>query len=283
MFSDGPFCGGLRVRGLLLCGVATLGLMSAGLAQGQIQQPLAPLPSFEVATVKPSNPNNYEINGGYTYPGGRFVCVGCTLQYLTMLAFDVQDWQVSGGPNWIDIRKGNRYDIEAKPPVTSEAIHLNNPMRKTPPTAEQQLMLRSLLVDRFQLKFHLEQKAGNIYILSRGNKPLKLLPPKDKEAFHWAGTPGGGAIVDGRGVAGQNISMLELAVRLSGFLRCPVVDRTRLAGSYDFEYRTGDEEPDSSATVGIISSMQEIGLKLTSAKGPVETIVIDQAELPSQN
>jgi uncharacterized protein (TIGR03435 family) len=264
-----------------------VGFVCTGMAIGQsVVAPVAAagkLPEFDVATIKPTGPNNYEINGGYTYPGGRVECVGCTLQYLVMLAFDVESWQVSGGPSWIEISRGSRYDIEAKPPETSQAIKLNNLEKKTPPSVEQRQMLQSLLIDRFQLKFHREQKEGDVYILSRGDKPLKLQPPKDPEGFHWAGQPGGGAVVMGSGVAGTNISMPELAARLSDFLRRPVRDQTGLTGTYDFEYRTGNDDPDSSATVGIIQSMQQIGLKLAQGKGPVETIVIDHIERPSEN
>jgi uncharacterized protein (TIGR03435 family) len=266
--------------------ICTVFLLGCGMAIGQsVVAPVAAagkLPEFDVATIKPAGPNS-QINGGYTYPGGRVECIGCTLQYLVMLAFNVESWQVSGGPNWIDISGGSRYDIEAKPPESSQAIKLNNPEKKTPPSAEQRQMLQSLLMDRFQLKFHRGQKEGDVYILSRGEKPLKLQPPKDPEEFHWAGSISGGAVVDGSGVAGHNISMPELAARLSGFLRRPVLDQTGLAGTYDFEYRTGNEDPDSSATVGIIQSMQEIGLKLAQGKGPVEAIVIDHIERPSEN
>ena len=144
-------------------------------------------------------------------------------------------------------------------------------------------MLQSLLMDRFHLKFHVEKRDGAVYILSRGDKPLKLQPPKDPAGFHWAGDPRGGAVVNGMGVAGTNISMPELAARLSGFLRRPVLDQTGLAGTYDFEYRTGNDDQDSDLTVGIITSMREIGLKLAPGKGPVDTIVIDHVEQPSPN
>ena len=208
----------------------TVGLLSCGMALGQtVTAPVTAagkLPEFDVATIKPEGPNNNEINGGYTYPGGRVECIGCTLQYLVMLAFNVESWQVSGGSNWIDISSGSRYEIEAKPPDSSPAVKLNNPVKKTPPNAEQRQMLQSLLMNRFQLKFHREQKEGDVYILSRGEKPLKLQPPKDPAGFHWAGQPGGGAVVIGSGVAGTNISMPELAARLSDFLRRPVLDQT---------------------------------------------------------
>ena len=251
---------------------ATPAVSSAAATASAATDVAGKLPEFDAATIKPASPKDNAI-GLFTYPGGSIVCSLCTLQYLVTEAFNLQDWQVSGGPSWL---KSTQYDIEAKPPESSEAIHLNNAVMKTPPTAEQRQMLQSLLMDRFQLKFHRVQKEGDIYILSRGNKPLKLQPPKAPDEFHWAG------IVDG-GLTGNNISMPELATRLSGLLSRPVVDQTGLMGSYDFEYRTGDNEPDSSPMVVITTSMREIGLKLTSAKGLVETIVIDQAEPPSPN
>ena len=262
--------------------ISTLLAYQIGLAPTPVAAP-DKLPTFDVASIKPSSPNNYEINGAYTYPGGRVECIGCTLQYLAMLALDVQSWQISSGPAWIDISKGTRYDIEAKPPESSPAIKLNNPVKKTPPSAEQRQMLQSLLMDRFHLKFHVEKRDGFVYILSRGNKPLKLQPPKDPEGFHWAGQPGGGAVVRGSGVAGTNISMPELAARLSSFLGRPVQDQTGLAGTYDFEYRTGNDDQDSDLTTGISASMREIGLKLAQGKGPVDTIVIDHVEQPTAN
>jgi bla regulator protein blaR1 len=238
-----------------------------------------PLPSFDVVSVKPSSSKDIYL-GLFTYPGGRIVCTLCTVHYLITEAFGIQAWQVSGGPGWA---ADARYDIEAKPPVSAQASNLNNPSTKTPPNQEQQQMLQSLLIDRFQLKIHWEPKQGPIYILTRGDKPLKLEPPKDKDAFSWAGGIGGGTVTRGTGVAGANISMPQLAKRLSGFLGRPVMDQTGLEGSFDFEYRTGHEEEDTDYVTGILTSMREIGLKLTSGKGPVETIVIDHVERPSEN
>jgi uncharacterized protein (TIGR03435 family) len=77
----------------------------------------------------------------------------------------------------------------------------------------------------------------------------------------------------------MNISMPQLAERLSRFLERPVLDRTGIQGSYDFEYRTGDsDDNDSDKTGFLITSLKAIGLKLTSGKGPQEVIVIDHAE-----
>ena len=75
-------------------------------------------------------------------------------------------------------------------------------------------MLLSLLVKRFQLNYHRETREGPVYLLVKGNKPLKLVDSKDKNEYPWAGSPGGGMLV-GDGLEGDNESMDDLAWRLS--------------------------------------------------------------------
>jgi uncharacterized protein (TIGR03435 family) len=237
-----------------------------------------PLPEFEVASIHRVDSNRGEVNGFSNYPGGRIVARGCTLRYLIMVALDVQDHQISGGPAWID---EDKYDIQAKPPETSSASKLNPALEKSPPNQEQRQMLQSLLIDRFQLKFHRIAKEGTVYLLTRGTKELKLKPPKDKTAFPWAGGLAGGWFAGG--IRGQNISMPQLAARISRFVEHPVLDRTGLQGSYDFEDPTGSDNNDADIPGFLIGAMSEIGLKLESGKGPVEAVVIDRAEKPSAN
>ena len=145
-------------------------------------------------------------------------------------------------------------------------------------------MLQTLLVDRFRLKYHRETKEGPIYVLVKGNNKLKLQDAKDKNDFPWAGSNRGGAIF-GDGIAGINISMPLLATRLSRYLRRPVLDQTGLEGSFHFKFEyplpSDDQRPD--VITSIITSIQGIGLKLQTAKGPVDAIVIDYAEKPSAN
>jgi uncharacterized protein (TIGR03435 family) len=202
------------------------------------------------------------------------------LKILILGAFDVQPFQVSGGPRWID---DDRFDIEAKPPASSKSSKANPASPKLPLDDEQRQMLQALLADRFQLKFHREAREGQVYLLVKGNKGLKLQDAKDKDAFPWAGSIAG-ALPNGDGLAGTNISMPQLAVRLSGWLRRPVVERTGLEGSFDFKFQYPSDGPDYSYPIpSILASIQGIGLKLEAATGPVETIVIDQAEKPSTN
>jgi uncharacterized protein (TIGR03435 family) len=188
------------------------------------------LPSFDVASVKLSGPNPPHI-GIFNYPGGRISGSYLTLEMLISEAFNVQDFQISGGPAWT---RSSRFDIEAKPPVSSK---LNPPSRGTPLYDEQRQMLQVLLADRFQLKVHRETKQGPVYLLVKGSGPLKLEAPKDPNAPSWAGSATGGPILGGDGIAGTNISMPELASRVSWFLRRPVLDRTGLRGSFDFKFK----------------------------------------------
>lgn len=251
--------------------------------QNSSQRAQPTMPEFEVASVRPSSPNQREMNGLYTYPGGGVRCNGCALEYVIMNAFDVQQFQISGGPAWMDLVSGDPFDIEAKPPESSPSARSTPTSSNSAPNEEQRQMLQSLLAVRFQLKFHREIKEGTGYILSRGTGQLKLTPPKDKSAFPWAGGISGGWF--GGGIRGENISMPQLAARLSRFLKRPVLDQTGLEGSFDFEYRLGGDDNDNDADIPsfLLMSMKGIGLMLKPGHGTVETIVIDHVEKPSTN
>jgi uncharacterized protein (TIGR03435 family) len=134
-------------------------------------------------------------------------------------------------------------------------------------------------VDRFQLKYHRETKQGPVDVLVKTNKTLKLDEANDKEAFPWVGSPKSGGGFSGDGIAGTNASMELLALRLSPYLGRPVLDQTGIKGSFDFKFECPQDELVSS----ILFSIQQFGLKLEATKGPIETIVVDHAEKPSQN
>jgi uncharacterized protein (TIGR03435 family) len=146
---------------------------------------------------------------------------------------------------------------------------------------EQRQMLLSLLEERFQFKHHRETREGPVYLLVKGATPLKMSDSKDKNAFPWAGAVhgavhGGPPFADG--IQGINESMEDLARRLAQPLGKPVLDRTTITGSFDFraEYSPADTRPN---IIGVIlTSVQELGLKLEPSRGPVDTIVIDHIE-----
>jgi uncharacterized protein (TIGR03435 family) len=241
------------------------------------------LPQFEVATIKPFGSSG--LAGIQNFPGGRIAAGHMNLRILLMFACNVQMFQVVGGPAWAD---SDFFNIEAKPPESSSTAKLNPANPKVSLSDEQRGMLLALLLDRFQLKFHIESKDGLVYLLERGNEKLNLDAPKDPNAFPWIGGIEGGAISSSTGIAGKNISMPMVALRLSRYLERPVIDKTGMSGSFDFEYK--NEEADANAQVtrddivsSILTSVRRIGLKLTPAKAPMETIVIDHVEKPSPN
>ena len=234
-------------------------------------------PAFEVASVVVST--GTEMNGFYTYPGGRVACHGCDIRYLLQNAFNVQGYQLSGAPMR---NASDRYDIEAKPPAASKASQAMPPNPKTAPNEEQRQMLQSLLVERFRLQYHRDDQEGPVYGLIRRGGPLHMEDSKDKTAYPWSGGLSGGAIM-GYGMSGQNESMPDLAWRLSRYLEKPVIDRTCLTGSFDFraEYSGDEERPDVVSM--ILTTVQQLGLKLEPSRGPVETIVVERLEKPSAN
>ena len=274
---------------VLLCAALVLALISpnAFCQTGTSLRPQAAapeadrkLPEFEVASVKPNTKGG--VAGFQTFRGGRIRCEYCRLEWLVMFAFDVQSYQVAGGPGWI--REG-AYSIDAEPPASSESATLNPPSPYSPLGEEQRLMLRAMLIDRFQLKFHRENRTGQVYALTKGSGALKLQPPKDANTDPWVGSNAGGGI-NGDGISGLNISMPKLALRLSRYFECPVLDETGLKGSFDFKYQIPDynQNQDAQDFIGsIITSLKGIGLNLKSTKGAVEIIVIDHVERPSAN
>jgi uncharacterized protein (TIGR03435 family) len=275
----------VEICGAILFAIAGIavapGSLLPGTANASAQAKPQPqnLPEFEVASLKPSNPKRSGGVGWLTYPGGRVVIGHSTLEMLIEFAFDVHAFQISGGPGWIN---DDQYDIEARAPATSKSSKANPSSPKAPLSDEQRQMLQALLIDRFHLKFHRSTREGTVYVLVVGNKELKLTERKDKGDFSWVGSPRGGAI-NGDGMAGENISMPVLATRLSRYLGHPVLDKTRLKGFFDFKFEYASDDANADVIASIFTSVQGIGLKLKTAKGPVETIFIDHVDKPSEN
>lgn len=233
---------------------------------------------FEVASIKRSGPDD-RGSGLYTYPGARVVARGMTVRYLIAEAYRIDESQIVGGPAWID---AERFHIEAKPPdsVASRYTAPHDPL--TSPPDEIRQMLQNLLAERFQLKVHVPQGKGRIYELVRNNRPLHLNLPKDKNAFPWTGSPEGG-VPHGEGLRGRNISMPELATRLTDFLSCPVIDKTGLSGTYDFLVNSESDDTGLALIDGISQSLRELGLELKRSTGTVYKLAVDQVSLPSGN
>ncbi len=246
-----------------------------------------PPAAFDVASIKPVDPTVPHLVGVKVYPGGRVVISTFSLRTLIATAFGLSIWQISGGDQWT---VKDTYDIEAKPP---EALQSSiRSLRYTNFGIDDErlrAMLQTLLIDRFQLKLHRETKTGDVCLLERGGKTLRLRPaesrtagadpPADRSSFGSIGYVGGKWAIFAT-------TMPQLANFASGFiLHVPVLDRTGLRGSFDYTQRQPDLEPkyDGDQSDSFRSYLAELGLKLERAKGPVETFVIDHAAKPSPN
>lgn len=250
-----------------------------------IQPPPPPLPQFEVASIKPTDMSGQVNVGVRVYPGGRVVVSGCELSTLARIAFGLTYQHLSGGPDWINEIK---YDVEAVPPKDSGVTDLRYTLFGIEDERLRE-MLQALLKDRFQLKFHRENKTGDIYLLERNRKPLAVHPAQalatdadpssNRQSFSSIGYVGGRWSIFAT-------SMPQLAKFASSFVyHTPVLDRTDLTGQFDYKQKQPDLEPkysgDQSDSFRIY--LQELGLKIERRKGPVETFVIDSAAKPSAN
>lgn len=243
-----------------------------------------PQPAFEVATIKPVDTTSGVVDAGVgVYPGGRIVIHALPLKALIAAAYDAGYWQLSGGEDWME---KDVYDVEAKPAAQSGTYSLRHTRFGIGDERVRQ-MLQALLTERFQLKLRREEKTGIIYLLERSGKTLLLRPTKYTEDKPAIGAPGFSGEIER--VGGHwflfNASIPQLAKFASDYvLHKPVIDQTGLEGYFDYrdpdvriEQDNGDFE--SAFTVFI----QDVGLKLTSSKGPIETLVIEHAEKPSTN
>lgn len=246
--------------------------LAAAVAAGQDTE----RPAFEVISVKPSAMQGGQYGIGLaTLPGGRIRANMVPLDFFIAAAFDIQQFQLTGGPRWIH---EERWDIEAKPPEGSKASKSTPRLWKLPPNADQRAMMQSLLADRFGMRWHRETKEGPVLFLVKTEKP-KLRPAKDKEDFPWVGT----ARSTGPGLWGLNATMPLLARRLSDLLGRPVIDRTELDRAFDFDFELDRTWEGWDATSAALASVKGVGLKLETGKGPMEILVIDAVQRPSAN
>ena len=254
--------------------VATLLALSCPFAVSQTTPSAAPLPAFEVATVKPCPPGGQRGVGFHSYPGGRIEIKGVSVKVLIYNAFDVQIYQVSGGPDWL---ASDCFNVAAE----SGALSGQHTPESWNPTPEQRLMLQTLLADRFALRYHRGTRQGPVYLLTRGDKPLLLKEPEDKDREPVFAVFVRGEIADGE-VRGANVSMPQIARDLGSELGAPVVDQTGLTGQFDLHVLPFDAE-NRDVSAAISGAMDRLGLKLRRGTGPIETIVIDSVARPTPN
>jgi uncharacterized protein (TIGR03435 family) len=258
-------------------------------------------PSFDVASIKSAE---FDGRVGINIQPGRFVTNSVTLKFLITMAYDIKAHQISGGPSWLETAT---YAIDAKAQgLNRESL---NPM------------LQSLIEERCKLKFHRETREMPVYSLVIAKGGLKLQRSKDENGSPLNEVPreaGGGAnrilrpgdpapagaVMIGPGSFNAGAaSMDQLVSFLSGPLGRKVIDKTGITGLYNISL-TWSPDPNQQDFTGlpkppgfpppaqsgentgpsIFTAIQEqLGLKLESDKGPVESFIIDSVEKPSEN
>jgi bla regulator protein blaR1 len=287
--------------------MAAAGPVVFGLIQEPQSQAGAPVvstapkvPAFEVASIKPDK-SGTEMTMLRTTPVG-FVASNIALKEFIRQAYDVEDNQILGAPNWIG---SARYDIEAKVSSSdTDALHDLSPDQR-------RLMLQPLLADRFQLKVHTEVRELPVLtlVVAKGGPKLHEAKPGDTypnglKGFNGQGGGPGMMLMRPGQLTGQGIPLSSLTRLLSQQLGSTVQDKTGLTGKYDFTLQwtpdrnaspmpgapePGQQGPAAAASTdasgpSIFTAVQEqLGLKLESQKGPVEVLVIDHVETPSEN
>ena len=245
---------------------AVAGPIAIGRAQSRAEA--VATPAFEVASVRPDKAGGDRRSLVFS-PGG-ITYTNVTLRDCIRAAYVVKDYQISAGSQL----SNERYDIVAK---------------ATGPASDDQLrqMLQALLADRFKLKLHRETKELSMYALVVGKNGPKLQQATGDGAAATSQADGG--------LVFRNYSMSDLADRLSrmrGFgVDRPVLDKTSLKGAFDFTLKLADNNADLHRALegqgepgySLFTLIQQIGLKLESQKGPVEILVIEQTEKPSEN
>jgi uncharacterized protein (TIGR03435 family) len=230
-------------------------------------------PAFEAASVKVSSGEQVRMRR----EPGRLAITNFSLRAMVRYAYDVQENQISGGPAWFD---SDRWDI-----VATAGREITEPERRR--------MLQTLLDERFKMTIRHESKELPVYALVVAKGGPKLTPGA-------AGNPERVELgVSGAGLhqmRGQSVPLSTIAKVLTGQAGRIVIDRTGIAGSFDYQLEwvpdpanmpmINGAKPDGSKLDGpsIFTAVQEqLGLKLEATKGPVEILVIERAEKAAEN
>jgi uncharacterized protein (TIGR03435 family) len=233
--------------------VASLAILICGTVYAQTEA----VPRFEVASVKPATVG--QPGGGLVTGHGRLTVANETLKRCIMGAYGLGPNLISGGPGWLE---SDRFEIVAK----SE--------RDQDGDKALMLMLRTLLAERFKLAVHFETRTIPALVLEVAKNGPKL----EKADGESARTQNGRGLIDAR-----TITMSRFAEVLSRQMDLPVVDRTGLEGAFNLklEWTPASAKPDGPS---VFTALQEqLGLRLESRKMPIEVLVIDHAERPTEN
>jgi len=296
-----------RRASTLLTTVCMVVFAHVAAAQTPAPKPIdaAPPAAFEAASIKPQAPSSDgNIRTMVRYPAnGRLTAAGATVKTLICVAYGISDFQVLGGPNWID---EERYDVEATPGAALE--EQLQKMTSDQSTLVKHQMLQTLLAERFKLTLHHDTKELPIYALVVAKGGSKLQETKPDDANPDPANASAHPTNKGRmrmsfqstaiELTATGMAMDGLARQLASQLHSTVQNQTGLKGIYDFTVHftpddagmdasgpggSGASLSDNSGTSIFAAVEDQLGLKLESKKGPVDVVVVDHVDKPSDN
>lgn len=226
-------------------------------------------PDWEVATVKASDPS--DTRGQHIGMQGQHVMLlDTTVEQFLLLGYGVQRSQLAGEPEWA---KTTRWDVNGLSDVEGQ-----------PSWRQLQGMIRKILVERFGLQLHHEQREMAVFALTVAKSGPKMIA-NTSDPNGWMEQQNGGTR-DRHVEALKNASMADLALILQFHVDRPVVDQTGLKGRYDFklQWTLDDAQTAADAPPELFTAIQEqIGLKLDRVRLPADVLVIDKVERPGAN
>jgi uncharacterized protein (TIGR03435 family) len=256
---------------------------AATTAQSAEPLPLPPMPTdanpaFEVATIKPSD-TSAAHGTGIRNSGRHVAAFNFSVGDLILYSYGLHAKQIVDGPSSL---LGTHFDIDGVPSIEGH-----------PNLKQSRAMFQNLLVSRFKLAFHYESRELPVYAIqiARGGPKLALTTPKPSDT---TGFSYNCQVI----LTVRNASVADVAGGMQeAFMDKPVVDQTGLHDRYDFDLKwTPDESqnycPNGSATSrddpnappSLFTAIQEqFRLKLVSIKAPVQVMVLDHIETPSEN
>lgn len=255
---------------IVLSGIAALSVAQTALLSAVRAQTPAPDLHYEVSSIKPNNSGSGSSSGEF---GTHLRATNFTVKSLILTSYRIPESQLIGGPDWIGTL---RFDIEAKVADGVQARGL-----------QQLSLIRSLLEDRFQLKVHRETREAPVFNLVVAKNGSKLKEAVDKDGPGSSSMRGG---PDAAEMTGTGNSIEDLIRRLEPQVGRPVIDNTNLKGKFDFKMTfnprplVSADSSKQSAAPDIFTALEEqLGLKLESARGPVEVLVVDSVSKPTEN
>jgi uncharacterized protein (TIGR03435 family) len=258
---------------LALCLPSAVAQQTKGADPMQKEVPMAAgaSPSFEVATVRPSDPNDPRAEQGWTCESDshRPTCKQMTVLDLIAVMYGLQPRQIVGGPPWMS---HDRYDISGIPDRPGE-----------PNPDQVRAMFQKLLAERFHLVLRAETREMPVYALTVAKGGPLLQPTKRGEPVN-AGNSGDHTQ---RTMRFTNMSMAEFAHNMDLLEDRPVVDQTALTSRYDFTLKwtydlTAEAQP--GAPPPLFTALKEqLGLRLDAVKGRAPVMIVDRLDRPDGN